>query len=93
MLLYGGGIQKLADALGKNFEEARALRLQYFKTLPAIASWNKRVMDQAFAYGKITNWLGRVCYFPDRNKVYTAPNHLIQGGCADIVKMAMVQIQ
>jgi DNA polymerase-1 len=100
MLLYGGGTEKLAVALGVSLERAGQLKHKYFKTLGNIKAFTRQVMNRAESRGFIFNWAGRVCHFPlMRNPrtggmdrfAYRAPNHLIQGGCADVVRLAMVK--
>jgi DNA polymerase-1 len=89
MLLYGGGAQKLADALGVSLEAAKALRGRYFQTLPQVQAFIKNVTRAAELRGWIRNWAGRVYQFPNPEFSYKAPNYLIQGGCAEVVKIAM----
>jgi len=88
MLLYGGGDQKLATALDISFVEAKNLKRQYFSTLPKVASFINRVRRKAET-GFVVNWAGRRYFFADPNDAYKAPNHLIQGGCADIMRFGM----
>jgi DNA polymerase-1 len=100
MLLYGGGKDKLAHALGITVREAEDLKRLYFSSLPRVADLTTRIKETAETRGSIFNWMGRVCFFPllmnprtgklDRFG-YKAPNHYIQGGCADVVKLAMVR--
>lgn len=92
MLLYGGGAQKLADALGLDLLKAKELKARYFSTLPAVKNFISEVTRVTTERGFVFNWLGRRCHFPDRDFAYKAPNALIQGGCADLVKVAMVKI-
>lgn len=92
MLLYGGGAAKLAEALGCSLEEAKRLRSQYFSALPMVAAWIDQVVCVARERGFVRNWVGRRSYFEDPNYAYKAPNYLIQGGCADVVKIAMNRI-
>ena len=89
MLLYGGGAAKLAKALSVTLNSAKGMKNKYFSSLPKVSAATERWIQEARAYGKIRNHAGRICYFPDKNKDYVAPNHKIQGGCADIVKLAM----
>ena len=91
MLLYGGGAQKLADALGIDLEKAEKLKNLYFEKLPMVSSFICDTIGTAKLLGHITNWFGRRC-FVEEDKEYKAPNYLIQGGCGDIVKKAMVQL-
>jgi len=87
LLLYGGGIGKLASALGVTYAQASGLKEHYFSSLPQVARFSRTVINTAKARGFVFNWLGRVCHFSEH--AYTAPNHLIQGGCADVIKLAM----
>lgn len=132
MLLYGGGIAKLALALfeptvteeklkqiqqmsfqGKSverisalltldretvkfnieqLEKAGTLKKLYFSKLPKVEQFIGAVKGAAISRGYIFNWMGRKCIFADSKWGYKAPNALIQGGTADIVKRAMVNI-
>lgn len=89
MLLYGGGDSKLASALGVSLGRARALKSDYFEALPNVQRFIRTVIKTAEVRGYIFNWAGRRCVFADSRFAYKAPNYLIQGGCADIVKFAM----
>ena len=91
LLLYGGGDQKLANALGIPLMEAKALKQQYFMKLPNVKQWIFRTIKQTQMNGFVKNWMGRICVLP-RQQAYKAPNYKIQGGCADVVKIAMNQI-
>lgn len=91
MILYGGGNAKLALALGIPIQEAARLRTKYFMALPKVEQLIDDVIRVGRARGFVRNWLGRKLR-SDYEFAYALPNHLIQGGGADIVKMAMVQI-
>jgi DNA polymerase I len=92
LLIYGGGKEKLAKSLGISVNEATALKQAYFSSLPNLTNLSNRLIEAARQRKELFNWFGRRCYFPDSNFAYVAPNHFIQGGCADIVKIAMVKI-
>lgn len=89
-LLYGAGVQKFADMSGVSFEKAQQLRQQYFRALPNVQKFIRKVIQTAERRGYIWNWMGRRCFFPDPRFAYKAPNYLIQGGSADIAKLALV---
>lgn len=91
LTLYGGGIPKLSADLGVPEIKAKAIQDSLFNAAPGLKDFMKNVKRTAEGRGFIINWLGRVCYFPKRNLCYKAPNTLIQGGGADIVKLAMVK--
>ncbi len=92
LLLYGGGAQKLADALKITLPEAQALKSKYFQALPYVQHMIGIVQGSAKSRGWIRTWAGRKLSFPDQNFSYKAPNALIQGGCADVAKMTMNRI-
>ena len=92
LTLYGGGNQTLADGLKCGLEQARAIRTAIFDSSPEIKKLIRSVMQTAEQRGFIRNWFGRRCYFPDSSVAYRAPNYLIQGGCADVVKISMNRI-
>lgn len=97
MLLYGGGAQKLATALKVTLGEAQRMREEYFQKLPRIRSWIRGITDAIQgrgdgAKGYLYNWFGRR-YTIDKEFAYKGPNAYIQGGCADIVKLAMSQLE
>ena len=92
MNLYGGGIQKLADDLGIPLAKATELKANYWRVLPQVQTFIRKVVNMAERRGYIFNWYGRKCNFPDRGFSYIAPNHLIQGGGADVMKVAMNKI-
>ncbi len=92
MLLYGGGDQKLADALGISLERAKSLKRQYFTAMPYVGLFLSYAHRTVKERGWIRNWAGYKYHFPDRSYAYTAPNTLIQGGCAAGIKLAMNEI-
>ena len=91
MLLYGGGSQKLADALGISLAEAQKLKQLYFSKLPNVKAFIQKVIAVAEARGYVHNWAGRR-YFCEREFSYRMPNRVIQGGGADIMKKAIIQV-
>lgn len=91
-LLYGSGVLKLAEALGVEVKEATQMKQMYFRKLPNIERFIQRVIRVGKQRGYIKNYMGRHCHISDPEYAYILPNHLIQGSCADIVKLAMNQI-
>lgn len=88
-LLYGMGIDKLAHALKVHPLDAEAMRTQYFGKMRNVQRFIKRVNQAAKTRQYVRNWYGRVCRLNDVDYSYILLNHLIQGGCADVVKIAM----
>lgn len=90
-ILYGSGPQKVAEMLGISVRDARKLRDNYLLALPKVDKFISDVIGVNRKRGYVKNWLGRKL----RNNYdfsYKAPNHLIQGGCGDVIKVAMVRI-
>lgn len=91
-LLYGMGAEKLAQSLGVPVLQAKTIKRQYFARLPNVQRLIRQVIQTAERRKYIRTWVGRKLHFPNRDFAYKAPNHLIQGGCGDIARHAMVRI-
>lgn len=91
LLLYGGGVQKLADALGIGLDEAQRLYRSYFNNLPKVNLWRRKIIAQGEHQKYVKNWIGGIS-FVERGYEYKGPNYVIQGGCAQVVKKAMLNI-
>ena len=91
-LLYGMGVKMLALTLGVSEEEARNFRDKYFSQLPKVKKFLRACSDRAAAAGRCYDWYGRKFDFPESKWAYKAPNAVIQGGCASVVKKAMVDL-
>lgn len=105
-ILYGAGPKKLAQMLKISLTEAEELRRKYFEKLPRVQQFIEQVSGTAKARGFIWNWMGRKLQFAWRfaldeetdekiryHDAYSAPNHLCQGGGADVIKKAMVELE
>lgn len=98
-LLYGMGDAELALMLGISLQEARELKRLYFSKLKKVKNLIDAILHRAKSRGYIETWVGRRLYVPtpfyDKHTgkmvrfEYVMPNHLIQGGCGDIARMAM----
>lgn len=88
-MLYGAGDSLLAKNLGCSLEEAKELKHKILDAHPRIGGFINAVKTRARNVGYIVNWMGRIYNFAS-NESYKAVNALIQGGCADATKKAMV---
>ena len=91
-ILYGAGVEKIARMLGVSIREATALRALYFRKLPKVKLFIEKVIEKGKARGFVVNWAGRRCAISNREWAYILPNHLIQGGGADVIKFAMPEV-
>jgi DNA polymerase-1 len=90
-LLYGIGIDALAEMLKVHPVDARDIKDKYFRLLPKVAAFIQRTIGGAAKERCLSNWMGRRYIFTDDDS-YKAPNYLIQGGTADYIKRAMNKI-
>jgi DNA polymerase-1 len=90
--LYGQGIPALAEKVKCTRDKAEALQTAIFKASPELKPFIFKLKNHAEKAGYIVNWFGRRCYFPDRRFAYKAINSWSQGGCADVIKIAMNKV-
>ena len=91
-LIYAMGIQTLAYKLKSTYEEAKHFKYRYFAAMPNVKNFIYEATDRAKQRGSVYTWLNRKLDFPNIDFSYKATNAIIQGGCADITKTAMVNI-
>lgn len=100
-VLYGMGAFSLAKDLGISRPQAQQFIDQYFERYPAVRLFLEEKKEQARRYQYVTTLLGRRCAVVDINskngaiRSYAernAINYPIQGSAADIIKVAMVNI-
>lgn len=90
--IYMAGDKRLAESLKKTVGEAKAIRQKVLGAMPHVAKYMAGITETARKRGYIFNWLGRRCWFPDARFDYRALNYAIAGGCADVIKVAMNNI-
>ncbi|SDK10348.1 DNA polymerase I [Streptomyces indicus] len=100
-LAYGLSAFGLSQQLNIEAGEARALMDTYFERFGGVRDYLRRVVDEARATGYTATMLGRRRYLPDLNSdnrqrreaaERMALNAPIQGTAADIVKIAMLNV-
>jgi DNA polymerase-1 len=87
--LYGAGYKKLAKMLGISEAKANEISTAIDQSSPNIASYTRSLIDHINVSDFGWNWLGRRYYVKDKKFAYTYPNLKIQGGCSDILRLAM----
>jgi DNA polymerase-1 len=100
-VIYGMSDFGLGKALGIKRTEAAEYITRYFQRYPGIKEFIDRTMEQARKDGGVTTLLGRFRPLPDINNPNaglraaaerTAINTPVQGTAADLIKLAMVNI-
>ncbi len=100
-IMYGISSFGLAQRLGMGRKEAKALIDDYFRSFPAIESYIQTSMEFARENGYVETLFGRRRYLPDINASNAtiralaernAVNAPIQGTAADIIKLAMIEV-
>ena len=101
-IIYGVSAFGLADQANVSRKEAKVLIDAYYETYPTLKAYIEKQVEIAREQGFVETLMGRRRYLKDinsRNGVVrshaerNAVNAPIQGTAADIVKVAMIQIQ
>ena len=101
-ILYGQGAFTLADQIGMSRKEAKALIAAYYETYPTLKDYMAKQVDFAREHGYVETISGRRRYLKNINSQNgmvrsgderNAVNAPIQGSAADIIKIAMINIQ
>lgn len=100
-LVYGMSSFGLAAQLGIDESEARGYIDKYFEQYPTVRGFIDTVVEEAKSQGFVRTLLGRIRYIPElsagdyntrRLGERLAINTKIQGTAADIIKVAMIEI-
>ncbi|PIR19364.1 MAG: DNA polymerase I, partial [Elusimicrobia bacterium CG11_big_fil_rev_8_21_14_0_20_64_6] len=100
-IVYGQTAFGLSNQLGISQQEASAYIKNYLVRYPGVSAWVEKNLAQAKADGCVRTLLGRVRWLPElaaKNAAVrqfterAARNTPIQGGSADIIKLAMLHI-
>lgn len=101
-LMYGMGPINLSRQLGISFAEAKKFIDEYFLQFPFIKKYIENSIENARKLGYTETLLGRRRFIPEINSANrnireaaerTAINTPVQGSAADIIKLAMINIQ
>jgi DNA polymerase-1 len=89
---YGAGWAKLMGALKVSEDIAKALDSGYSKAFPKVRDYQRWVDKQLHLYGYVENLYGRRYYVSSSSNFYKGYNYLIQGSCADLMKIKEIEI-
>ncbi len=99
--IYGAQADKIAVTAGITSGEAQKFLDMYWQKLPQVLQWKNSALILAKARGGVTTMSGRFIPLPDlksRNRwkmmhaERAAINYIIQGSAADIIKVAMIEL-
>lgn len=100
-VIYGMADFTLSKTLGISVKEAREYIETYFAKFPGVRRYTDETIEMARTQGYVTTLMGRRRYIPDINNSNrnirqfaerAAVNMPIQGTAADIMKLAMIQV-
>jgi DNA polymerase I len=100
-IIYGMSAFGLAEQLSISQEAAKDYITRYFKRYPAVEGYLKETVAQAYRQGYVTTVSGRRRYLPELKSANfnersfgerVATNAPLQGSAADIIKLAMINI-
>ncbi len=100
-VMYGMGVTALQKNIGTNREEAQKFLNEYFKKFSGLAEYLEKIKRQTSQKGYTETFYGRRRYFPEIHSRLPfmkaaaermAVNAPIQGTEADIIKLAMIEI-
>lgn len=100
-VMYGMGVSALQKNIGTNREDAQKFLDDYFEKFSGLAEYLEKIKRETAQKGYTETFFGRRRYFPDiRSKLpfmkasaeRMAINAPIQGTEADIIKLAMIEI-
>ena len=90
--VYQGGVSALEDALEVDRSVAEALDSAFYKAFPRIKDYQEWVNKHLTQYGYVENLYGRRYYMDNSKLFYRGCNYLIQGTCADMVKLFEIKV-
>ena len=99
--VFGSMPEKIAAMAKCSLEEAEKFYKLYWQRLPGVTRWIFRTKNLAHVHKSVKTIFGRVIPLPliDSRNIYdrmhaerTAVNYIIQGSEADIIKMAMLEV-
>jgi DNA polymerase-1 len=86
------GIGKLAYTMKVPMAEAQHIKDEYYERFPAILRYIKQCDAELRRKGYVEDYFGRQYHLPD-GQGYKAVNALVQGGCAQAFKIALLNIK
>lgn len=92
-ILFGGGPNKVKEALGISYGQAKELIDEFWTQYPALARFVEAATNAATARGWVKYWDGTRRHFQYSSEYHKAQNSIIQGGGAQMIFESMRQIK
>lgn len=101
-IVYGQQAFGLSQSLGIPFSEAKEMIDRYFEAYPGVRTYLDSTIEEAKAKGYAETMFGRKRHIPELRASNanqrgfgerTAMNHPMQGSAADVIKLAMTEVQ
>jgi DNA polymerase I-like protein with 3'-5' exonuclease and polymerase domains len=90
-IIYGIGVTALAANLKMSLKDTKHFLYDYYDEMPSIRRFQDECKQELYNCGYAEDWFGRR-YHISPNQAYKAVNALVQGGCAQIFKEALINV-
>ena len=90
--VYGVGPLALARELGIPVAQARGFLDKYYKLMPGVRRLYSASQEVAARERKIAMWTGRLRHYDDPDETHKAMSNLIQGGVAEMMRVAITRL-
>lgn len=90
-VIYGAGIPGTAKILQMSRTRASSLLADYLDACPAVLEYREQCINELHKQGYVEDFFGRR-YHVEPRQAYKAPNAVVQGSCAQILKIAFLQV-
>ena len=91
-IFTGMGVRALSGHMDIGYDEARDLFETWHSGFKNIRPFQRKAASVMKSRGYVKTLLGRRAYIEDQRFAYKAPSRIIQGGQADIMKVALVRM-
>ena len=91
-IVYGIGKSGLASELGISENEAGDLLNKYYSMIPGVKKLYNTARKIAETNRQIPMWTGRIRHYREEDQVYKGMSHLIQGGVAEMMRIAITKL-
>jgi len=95
--VYGAGPPRIAATAGVTLDQAKDFLRRYDRRFPGVVRFQAEVTrrirqrDDGGGSGWVQTWGGRRLVVPT-DKAYKGVNYIVQGGCGDLTKQAMIDL-